>query len=667
MCKALSRVCMALAAAAAFPAAAEVPVADFAGHDVYQQVKIAPDGAHLAATTIVNGQTVLALVHLPDMASKLLRPREGDDVADFWWVSPDRVVYNEAMHVAGLEQPVVTGELFSVKADGSGAAMLFGMRAGPEMASGSHIQRPTSEAASADFITALRDDPLHALIASYPWNGPRHSANKLGAHPEAFKIDVRDGTKSLVTTSPMRSATFLADHAGAIRFALGVDNDQMRRVWYRGPNGGEWELLHDASRQPGLFEPVMFDRANASVYVACDGANGAGGICRWDTQTRKQETLWSAKDSSALDLLPTFDGLDVFAIRSMPGRPAVTLLDRNAPEASLLVALMKQFPGEDVRFPSASRDGKRVIVFASADTDPGVFYLYDAETKKTTALFERRPKIKPAQMAAVEPIALKARDGLALNGYLTRPPGKESAQRLPMVVLVHGGPYGVHDIWGFDREAQLLASRGYAVLQINFRGSGGRGDAFVRAGYREWGGKMQDDVTDATRWAIEQGVADANRICIYGASYGGYAALEGAVKEPDLYRCAIGNAGIYDLRLMYSRGDTPQFLFGENYLKMVLGEKEDELYERSPIAHLDRLKAKVMLIAGGADTRVPSVQGENLHDALLRARVEHEWMYERNEGHGYYDEAHVTQMYEKILAFLDHNIGTGANKATAAK
>jgi len=162
-------------------------------------------------------------------------------------------------------------------------------------------------------------------------------------------------------------------------------------------------------------------------------------------------------------------------------------------------------------------------------------------------------------------------------------------------------------------------------------------------------------------------VADANRICIYGASYGGYAALEGAVKEPDLYRCAIGNAGIYDLRLMYSRGDTPQFLFGENYLKMVLGEKEDELYERSPIAHLDRLKAKVMLIAGGADTRVPSVQGENLHDALLRAKVEHEWMYERNEGHGYYDEAHVTQMYEKILAFLDHNIGAGANQATAAK
>jgi dienelactone hydrolase len=666
MCAAVCRIAILFAPALAFSAVAEVPVADFAGHDVYEQVKIAPDGAHLAATTIVNGQTLLALIRLPDMGMKLLRPREGDAVADFWWVSADRLVYNEATHIAGLEQPVVTGELFSVKADGGEAAILFGIRAGPQMASASHIQRATSDAASGEFIAALRDDPFHVLIASYAWNGPRHAANKLGAHPEAYKIDVRDGTKSLVTTSPMRSATFLADHAGAIRFALGVDNDQIRRVWYRGSGGGEWELLHDDSQQHGLFEPATFDRTNASAYVLCDGAYGIGGICRWDAQTRQQETLWSAKDSSAMDLMPTFDGLDVFAIRSMPGRPAVTLLDKNASEASLLVTMMKQFPGEDVSFPSASRDGKRVIVFAGADTDPGVFYLYDAETRKTTALFERRPKIKPAQMVAVEPITLKARDGLALSGYLTRPPGKGTAKQLPMVVLVHGGPYGIYDTWRFDGQVQLLASRGYAVLQVNFRGSGGRGDAFVRAGYREWGGKMQDDVTDATRWAIDQGIADANRICIYGGSYGGYAALEGAVKEPDLYRCAIGNAGIYDLRLMYSRGDTPQFLYGENYLKMVLGENQDELYDRSPIAHLDKLKANVMLIAGGADTRVPAVQGENLHNVLLRAKIEHEWLYEANEGHGYYDETHVTQMYEKVLAFLDRNIGAQASRSAAA-
>jgi dipeptidyl aminopeptidase/acylaminoacyl peptidase len=207
----------------------------------------------------------------------------------------------------------------------------------------------------------------------------------------------------------------------------------------------------------------------------------------------------------------------------------------------------------------------------------------------------------------------------------------------------------------------MLASRGYAVLQVNFRGSGGYGNAFVHMGYGEWGAKMQDDVTDATRWAIGEGIADPKRICIFGASYGGYAALRGATREPDLYRCAIGYVGVYDLRLMYTRGDIPQSTYGDNYLKMVLGEDESVLWDRSPIAHLDRLKAKVMLIVGGEDKRVPPVQGEHLHDALDRAHVRHEWIYERTEGHGFYDERHRTQLLEKIAAFLDANIGPNAS------
>jgi dipeptidyl aminopeptidase/acylaminoacyl peptidase len=171
---------------------------------------------------------------------------------------------------------------------------------------------------------------------------------------------------------------------------------------------------------------------------------------------------------------------------------------------------------------------------------------------------------------------------------------------------------------------------------------------------------MQDDVTDATRWAIAQGIADPSRVCIFGGSYGGYAALEGAVKEPDLYRCAIGYVGVYDLRLMYTRGDIPQSMFGENYLKQVLGEDESVLWDRSPIAHLDRLKAKVMLIVGGADRRVPPTQGENLHSALDKAHVEHEWLYRRTEGHGFYDESNIADLLTKVAAFLDANLGPNA-------
>ena len=655
-----------LSGACMLAAAAEVPITDFARHEQYQSVKISPNGEYLAATAVVNGQVVLELVNMADMRPRALSPREGDDIAEYWWVAPDRVIYTEGVHVGGIDRPISTGELYSIKADGSGAALLFGARAG---ADDSHmatlIKKQTADMASGDLIAPLRDDPTHALIASYAWNGPGHSASTLNVHPEAYRMDVRDGKKTLVTTSPMRGAVFLADHKGAIRFAYGVDADQVRKVWYREAQGGDWQLLHDESKQHERFTPLMFDRSNAAVYVVCDGANGVGGVCRWNAATRKQDLLWSAKDSSAIRLVPTFDDLDAFAIRTMPGRPALTLLDKSAPEAALLVEIMKQLPGEDIVFTSASLDGKKAVFFAHADTDPGVFYLYDVDKKKIVELFQSRRWIKPEQMASMEPIALAARDGLALHGYLTRPPGKPAGKQLPMVVLVHGGPYGLHDVWEYDPEVQLLASRGYAVLQVNFRGSGGYGDAFVRAGFREWGGKMQDDVTDATRWAIEQGIADARRICIFGTSYGGYAALEGAVKEPDLYQCAIGNAGIYDLRLMFTRGDVPQSLFGENYLKMVLGEDQAVLWDRSPLAHLDKLKAAVMMIVGGADMRAPPVQAENLHNALLQRKVDHEWIYERTEGHGFYTEAHAAEMYERILAFLDRKIGT-QKSATAA-
>ena len=644
---------------------AEVPLADFAKHEQYSEVKISPDGQNLSAVAIVNGQRTLALVNVADMKMRTLRPREGDDVADTWWVAPDRVMYNEGEHIGGQERPIVTGELFSVKADGSGANILFGYRAGTDMPKATHIAQKTGDAASGTLITALSDDPLHALIASYGWNGPNHTADALGAFPDVYKIDLRDGTKVRVGTSPLRNANLLADHNGVVRFAYGRDNDQTIKVWYHDASGGDWQLLHDSAKEKEKFVPLMFDRSNASAYVICDGDNKLGGVCRWNAQTRKSETLWSAKDSSNIGLMQTSDGMDAFAIRSMPARPAITLLDKTAPEVGVLVNVMKQFPGEDVTITSASRDGKRIVFFVHADTDPGIYFLWDADKQKLSALFQRRSWIKPATMATMEPIALKARDGIALNGYLTRPLGKETAKQLPTVVLVHGGPYGIHDAWGFDPEVEMLASRGYAVLQINYRGSGGYGDAFERAGYREWGGKMQDDVTDATRWAIDQGIADKNRICIFGTSYGGYAAMDGVTKEPDLYKCAIANAGVYDLNLMFSSGDIPQFLGGQNFLKMVMGQDQNDLYDRSPIAHIDRLKAKVMLIVGGADTRVPAAQGEHLHDALTKKGIAHEWLYERNEGHGFYDESHTAEMYEKIVAFLGHEIGNDKSVADA--
>ena len=634
-----------MAAAPLVAFAAEVPVADFARHAQFRDIKISPEGDYLAASAVVDGKAVLSLVRVEDMKGVNLRPREGGEVYRFWWVAPHRVVYSVAERMSTLEQPALTGELYGVNADGTRKQLLIGYRANREWT-------------YADVVQPLYTQDNKVLITKAHWNGSTD-----GAFPVAAYMDVVNGTLTEIGAAPIRNGQFVADHHGQVRFAYANGTDQKRRVYYRAQNGAAWELVFDESKGDPAIIPLGFNRDGTSAYLDCATKSGSGGLCRWNTETRKSEMLWKGDEVDVDELVTSFDRQDFVAIRSMPGRVATTLIDKASREAKLLADLMQQFPGEDVRATSSTRDGSKVVFEVSSDRDPGQFFLYDETTGKATFLFARMPWIKPGEMASMEPVTLKARDGLPLHGYLTRPLGKDDAKHLPLVVLAHGGPYGIRDRWGFDPDVQLLANRGYAVLQVNFRGSGGYGDAFMRAGFREWGAKMQDDVTDATRWAIAEGIADPSRVCIYGASYGGYAALRGATKEPDLYRCAIGYVGVYDLRLMYTRGDIPQSMYGDNYLKMVLGADESVLWDRSPVAHVDRLKANVMLIVGGEDRRVPPIQGERLHSALDKAHIAHEWLYQRTEGHGFYDEQHLNDMMTSVIRFLDRNIGESAASA----
>jgi dipeptidyl aminopeptidase/acylaminoacyl peptidase len=265
-------------------------------------------------------------------------------------------------------------------------------------------------------------------------------------------------------------------------------------------------------------------------------------------------------------------------------------------------------------------------------------------------------------MARKQPFDFAARDGMPLHGYVSYPPGLEHSRNLPAVVVVHGGPFGVRDSWDYEPYVQALATRGYAVVQVNYRGSGGYGYDYEHAGWREWGGKMQDDITDATRWAVAQGIADPSRLCIMGASYGGYAALEGAVKEPDLYKCAIGYVGVYDLPMMFHRGDIKSSTAGMRYLKRQLGDDMVALAQHSPVNQLDALKARVMLVVGGKDERVPPLQGMSLHQALAKRGIAHRWLYKPDEMHGFYDEANNAELYAAMVEFISSSIGPGSTR-----
>jgi dipeptidyl aminopeptidase/acylaminoacyl peptidase len=231
-------------------------------------------------------------------------------------------------------------------------------------------------------------------------------------------------------------------------------------------------------------------------------------------------------------------------------------------------------------------------------------------------------------------------------------------KKLPMIVMVHGGPHGIYDRWGYDNEAQLFASRGYAVMQVNYRGSGGRGRDFEAAGYKRWGREMQDDITSAVKWAIADGVADAKRVCIYGASYGGYAALTGVFREPDMFRCAVGMAGVYDLSLMFDEGDIQTVKSGVNYLKDVLGTDMEDLKRRSPVYNADKIHAAVLLLHGKDDRRAPLEHAKRMRAALEKAGNPPEWVTEWGEGHGFYDEKNREAAYQRILDFFAKHLGT---------
>ncbi|WEN14762.1 prolyl oligopeptidase family serine peptidase [Rhodanobacter sp. AS-Z3] len=639
--------------------AQSVSLADLARHMEYGAVKISPDGQYVAATAMVKGHTVLALMRLADKKGQLIRPRDEDSVTNFWWVSPTRVVYAVGTRVGGYDAPLATGELYAVNADGSDPAMLYGVRKGGTNI-GSLIPGVVSTRGTAEFIAAIPDDPNHILVSTRPWD----AGGLDGVVATAYRMDVHTGGLRKLTDAPMRNANFVADHQGRIRFAWGEDDNGGTLVFEYPVDGSGWKAAPELSA--GRSVPLAFNRDDSAAYFACPGKAGGFGICRWTDAKPELEEVWSNPNVEADGLLQGLAEGDIAGVTYMDGRASITPFDMGSHAAQVLVALMKQFPGESVQFVSGTRDGHLSVVRVEADADPGAFYLFDSKANTLTALLRRASWINPRLMAAKQPFEFAARDGMKLQGYVSYPPHHEQGKQLPTVIVVHGGPFFVRDRWDYDPDVQALATHGYAVVQVNFRGSSERGYDFEKAGSREWGGKMQDDITDATRWAIAQGIADPKRLCIYGASYGGYAALEGAVKEPELYKCAIGYVGVYDLPLMYRDGDTHESKSGKNYLKRQMGDDMAELARHSPINQLDTLKARVMLVVGDKDERVPPIQGINLHKALLTRNVAHVWMEKAGEMHGFYDEDNITELYTKMLEFIGSSIGPGVTDDGAA-
>lgn len=638
-----------------------IPLKDFAQYSQFKIVRISPQGEYLAASFDEGDQDDLVTI---DLASKKLLSRQqvgkGFRIADIWWAGPKRVVFELAEQQGGsLVAPVATGELLGVDADGSNGKYLFGYRAEDTTAKGTNIKGAERRLGSAFMINPMPEDPSVVLIAIADWR----DGEKLG-RMEVARLNVNNGAVNAVDTAPMAGyVRFLADDQGHVRYAVGTDEHQSDLTFVKRGDSKDWQALNAGSAKHARIYPQRLSADGTRVYLLSD--EGSPHLCLIEQQiaSGERKTLHCDADADVDAVVMSFDRQEAIASSAGAGPNGTQLVKTSHPDAERLARFAKSFPGQYVRPISATRDGSSVVMSTSSDRNPGDYYLFNPKTLKAEYLASARSALDPEQMAARRDLTIKARDGQVLHAVLTLPKGR-AEKGLPLVVNPHGGPFDIYDNWLWDEQPQALASRGYAVLQVNFRGSGGYGAAFKEAGRKAWGSVMINDITDATRALIAQGTVDASRVCIFGGSYGGYAAMMSAVREPDLYRCVIAYAGIYDLPLWKSTSDVSESFGGRTYIDEFIGD-DAKLREDSPLTLIDRLKAPVMIVHGSSDDRVPVNQARALRKALEARKLPYEWLVKDEEGHGFYKLENKVELYTKLFAFLQKNIGPGAPVATA--
>lgn len=507
------------------------------------------------------------------------------------------------------------------------------------------------EGARAGIQDDLEDDPDHLLVA--------HNAR----NPEAFdvyRVNIHNATQQLVAHNPGNIIGWLTDHHGKVRLAIASDGLNTA-VLYREKEEEDFIPLINTDFRTTV-NPQFFDKENRLFYALSNRGRDTSALVLINPSAPDEEQL--IFENAHYDLI----GAGYSRLRhtlTAAYFEADKLHYHFFDEISAIrhQRLKDLLPGYEISLQSATRDEKTFIVAAYSDRTQGHRFIYHDETQQLHHLSEINPRLNPAHMASMQSIRFKARDGLEIHGYLTLPVGVDPKD-LPVVVNPHGGPWA-RDSWGFNPEVQFLANRGYAVLQINFRGSTGYGRAFWEASFGQWGLTMQDDISDGLAWLLKQRIADPNRLAIYGGSYGGYATLMAICKTPDVYAAAIDYVGVSNL-LTFMDTIPPYWrpLLEKMYSMVGHPEKDKERLEAtSPALNAHLIKTPLFIAQGAQDPRVNKAESDQMVDALKARNVEVEYMVKDNEGHGFHNEENKFEFYERMERFLAQHLKNNTQRS----
>ncbi len=601
-----------------------IPVEDFFRLPEKAQFTISPDGKHYAWMAPWEGRMnvfVSSIEEIEKDGGLLLTADTKRDIAGYGWASNDRILYvqdsggDENYHIYSV---AITG------GDVKDMTPFEGVRAG--------------------LVDILEEDDEHVLI----------DMNKRDRTVfDVYRLNVLTGELEMLAENPGTIVEWGTDHDGKLRLALEYVGTTTK-ILYRDAENEEWRTIFETDFRDDV-SPRVFTADNKKLYITSDIGRDKAALYEYDPSDGSQKLIYENEEAGVAGLIWSDFRKKLLGVTYYTDKPHRHYFDKEAEDFYNM--LQAQFPGLHVIVSSSSKNEKRMFVAVSSDRVPGRLYYYDKDIPgKFIPVADFRPWLKEENLAEMKPISYAARDGLTIHGYLTLPVGVEP-KNLPAIVVVHGGPEA-RDTWGYDTEAQLLANRGMAVLQVNYRVSTGYGKAFWEAGFRQWGLKQQDDITDGVKWMVDQGIADPKRIAIYGGSYGGYATLMGLIKTPELYACGVDYVGVSSIFTLFE--SIPPYwkpLLEKMYATIGNPETDKAQFEAtSPALNAEKIVSPLFIAQGANDPRVVKAQSDAMVEAMRERGVEVQYMVKENEGHGFHNEENRFDFYHAMEKFLNEHL-----------
>jgi len=606
-------------------AANQIPLRDFFRNPDKTAYRISPDGKFVSHTEPFERRMNVFVESRDEIGKgKAVRVTSETerDMGGYWWKNNDCIVY--VRDFGGDEN----FHLFAVNRDGTNQRDLTPF-----------------EGVRVEVVDELEDFDNEILIGMNKRN------------PEVFdvyRMNVMTGEMRMVAENPGSVTQWVTDHTGAIRIAMVSDGVNTTFLYRETEEMPFREVLTLHFKES--LGPLFFTFDNTQIYATSNLGRDRSAIVKYDIANAKEVEVIFEHPTVDVDgmsfsnkrkVLTTINYTDWKTEREYLDDKTRTLYER----------LAAKLPGFQLLISAHTKDEETFIVRTYSDVTLGSFYLYDFANDKLDKLADVSPWLPSQLLSPMKPISYKTRDGLTIHGYLTLPKGKE-AKNLPIVVNPHGGPW-VRDTWTYNPEVQFLASRGYAVLQVNYRGSTGYGRKFWEASFKQWGKKMQDDVSDGVLWLVKEGIADPKRVGIYGGSYGGYCTLAGLTFSPELYACGIDYVGVSNLFTFMNTIPPYWKPFLDTMHEMVGDPEKDKelLTSASPVFHVDKIIAPLMVAQGAKDPRVNIEESNQIVDALRRRGIDVPYIVKENEGHGFHNEENRFEMYEAMEGFLGKHLG----------